>query len=103
MPDCDQVKLLLGPFDDGELEPHEMEDVAFHVVRCANCKTALEEYRTLGVALRDVRQPSTAGFTNAVLKRIEQLPRPLRLRVSRRLDAIAERISAGMALIAAGA
>jgi anti-sigma factor RsiW len=104
MPDCDQVRLLLGPFDDGELEPHEMEEVALHVVTCPACKTALEQYRSLGVALRDcVVQPSIAGFTNAVLMRIEHLPRPLRVRVSRRLDAIAEHISAGMALIAAGA
>ena len=48
MPTCDQVKLLLGAFDDGELEPHEMEDVAFHVVGCTACKATLDDYRSLG-------------------------------------------------------
>jgi Putative zinc-finger len=104
MPDCAQVKLLLGPFDDGELEPHEMEDVALHVVTCAACKGALEDYRMLGVGLRDcISQPSAPGFTNAVLRRIDELPRPLRVRIGRRLDSIAERIGAGFALLAAGA
>jgi anti-sigma factor RsiW len=104
MPACDQVRLLLGPFDDGELEPHEMEDVALHVVSCTACKAALEDYRSLGVALRDcTHQPSVDGFTNAVLKRIGEVPQPLRLRMRRQLDSLAEYLGGGVALVAAGA
>jgi anti-sigma factor RsiW len=107
---CDQIKLLLGPFDDGELEPHEMEDVALHVVSCADCKTALEECRSLGVALRDVRPPSMEGFTQAVMARIEQLPIPMHVRLRRylaskveRFGASFERFGASVAIGAVGA
>jgi anti-sigma factor RsiW len=104
MPACDQVKLLLGPFDDGELEPHEMEEVALHVVTCAECKAALEDYRSLGVALRDcVVQPPAAGFTEAVMERIAEIRPPLHVRLRRRLDGFAESLSGGLALTAAGA
>jgi anti-sigma factor RsiW len=104
MPACDQVKLLLGPFDDGELEPHEMEDVAFHVVSCGACKAALDDYRLLGVALRDcLPQPAVAGFTAAVLKRIDQVPQPLRVRWRHYLDAFAEHVGSTVSLVAAGA
>ena len=104
MPACDQVKLLLGPFDDGELEPHEMEDVAFHVVSCATCKAALEDYRSLGVALRDsFSMPVAKGFTDAVLGRIAQVPQPLWRRLTSYLDAIGERVGKGMAIAATAA
>lgn len=104
MPACDQVKLLLGPFDDGELEPHEMEDVALHVVRCGACKAALDDYRSLGVALRDCAlQPAIDGFTAAVLKRIDQLPQPLWRRWRHYLDVLAEHVSGTVPLVAAGA
>jgi anti-sigma factor RsiW len=104
MPACDQVKLLLGPFDDGELEPHEMEDVAFHVVSCGACKAALDDYRSLGVALRDCfPQPAVDGFTIAVLKRIDQIPQPLWIRWRHYLDAFAEHVGGAVSLVAAGA
>ena|SRR3984893_16158011 len=104
MPACDQVKLLLGPFDDGELEPHEMEDVALHVVNCGACKVALDDYRSLGVALRDwVPRPAIDGFTAAVLKRIDQIPQPLWIRGKYYLEALAEHIGATASLVAAGA
>ncbi len=104
MPACDQVRLLLGPFDDGELEPHEMEDVALHVVSCSACKATLEDYRSLGVALRDsATQPPVEGFTRVVLQRVDRVPQPLWLRVSRYFDSIAERFGPSVALLAAGA
>jgi anti-sigma factor RsiW len=104
MPDCHQVKLLLGPFDDAELEPHEMEDVALHVVTCQPCKAALNEYRSLGVALRDcLPQPNIDGFTSAVLKRIDQIPQPLWTRWRFYLDTIGERVGGTLSLMAAGA
>jgi anti-sigma factor RsiW len=101
---CDQVKLLLGPFDDGELEPHEMEDVAFHVVSCEKCKAALDDYRSLGVALRGcLSQPSLEGFTTAVLERIDQIPQPLWRRWRSYADKIGEHLGAAVSLVAAGA
>lgn len=104
MPECNQVKLLLGPFDDGELEPHEMEDVALHVVSCGPCKAALDEYRSLGVALRDcLPQPSLDGFSAAVLKRIEENPRPLWIRWRYYLESARESLGSTIPLMAAGA
>jgi anti-sigma factor RsiW len=104
MPACDPVKLLLGPFDDGELEPHEMEDVAVHVVSCPACKTALEDYRSIGVALRDaLLQPSIEGFSESVLKRLDDFPEPLRIRVRRYRDSILEYLGGTGSLVAAGA
>jgi hypothetical protein len=104
MPACDQVRLLLGPFDDGELEPHEMEDVAFHVVGCGGCKGALEDYRALGVALRDCAiEPPMAGFSAAVLKRIDQVPQPLWKRWRHYRDVLAARAGGTLPLIGAGA
>ena len=104
MPTCNQVKLLLGPFDDGELEPHEMEDVALHVVSCEACKATLEDYRLLGVALRDCApQPAINGFTAAVLTRIDQLPQPLWRRWRHYLDVLAEHVGGTVSLVAAGA
>ena len=104
MPACDEVKLLLGPFDDGELEPHEMEDVALHVVSCTACKAALEDYRSLGVALRDCSPKlEVEGFTAAVLKRIDQIPRPLRIRLRHYLDDFAVHLRGVVPLVAAGA
>jgi anti-sigma factor RsiW len=98
---CDRVRLLLGPFEDGELEPHEMEDIAFHVVTCPPCKSALEDYRSLGVALRDsFRLPAAEDFTQAVLQKIEQRRHPLWRRFSGYLDGLAERVGAAIAITA---
>jgi anti-sigma factor RsiW len=104
MSECDQVKLLLGPFDDGELEPHEMEEVALHIVSCDRCKVTLGDYRSLGVALRDsILQPAIDGFTAGVLKRIEQIPQPWWMRWRIHLDTLKEHIGATVPLVAAGA
>jgi hypothetical protein len=85
---CDEMRLLLGPFDDGELEPHEMEEVAFHVVGCVGCKSALDDYRALGVALRDgVIVPSLDNFAADVATRIDHTWVPLRARLGRLRDA----------------
>jgi len=104
MPACHQVKLLLGPFEDGELEPHEMQDVALHVVTCGACKAALDDFRSLGVALRDsLPQPNIDGFTAAVLKRIDKIPQPLWMRWRSSFDTIAERVGGTLSLVVAGA
>jgi anti-sigma factor RsiW len=104
MATCAQVKPLLGPFDDGELEPHEMEEVALHIVSCSECKAALEDYRSLGVALRDcIKLPNIDGFTAAVLSRIERSPRPWLGRWREFLGVSGERLGAAVSLLAAGA
>jgi anti-sigma factor RsiW len=101
---CDQVKLLLGPFDDGELEPHEMEDVAFHVTACAMCKATLDDYRSLGVALRDcISQPAVDGFTSAVLTRIHQFRQPLWKRWWSSVNTLAEHAGSALSFAVAGA
>ena len=101
---CDQVRLLLGPFDDGELEPHEMEEVALHVVRCDPCKATLDDYRSLGVALRDsLPQPAINGFAVAVLNRIEQIPQPWWMRWGIQLDTLKEYVGGTASLVTAGA
>jgi hypothetical protein len=89
MTSCGGIRLLLGPFDDGELEPHEMEDVAFHVVGCGECKAALEDYRALGVALRDVvTVPPLDDFARSVTSRLEQRRIPVRTRVAQWWDSL---------------
>ena len=104
MASCDQVKLLIGPFDDGELEPHEMEEIAFHLVACSECKAILEDYRALGVSLRDaVVQPAVDGFVEAVQSRIANLPTPWRGRIARYLEWINEGFGAALLTGAAAA
>ncbi|MGH7843181.1 MAG: zf-HC2 domain-containing protein [Candidatus Binataceae bacterium] len=79
---CGEIQHLLGPFEDGELRPRDMEDVAFHVVGCAVCRTALDDYRSLGLALREVALPPRLdGFTRAVMTRIKSERAPLSARL----------------------
>jgi len=99
MSDCSEISLMLGAFDDGELEPHEMQEVAFHLARCETCTALLAEYGAIGRELRSiVSPPPLEGFTAAVMERIDRLPVPLTVRTRRFLDRISDRISAGMAL-----
>jgi anti-sigma factor RsiW len=99
MAECDGIRLLLGPFTDGELEPNEMEEVALHVVTCLECKAALGDYRMLGVALRKVSTlPTLDGFAQAVQARIERINVPIRLRITRYFDSLGERFGAGIAV-----
>ncbi|HLW69456.1 MAG TPA: zf-HC2 domain-containing protein [Candidatus Binataceae bacterium] len=79
---CGEIELLLGAFEDGELRPREMEAVAFHVVGCDACRAALESYRSLGAALREVSTaPRLDGFTQAVMARIARERPPLGSRI----------------------
>jgi anti-sigma factor RsiW len=104
MATCDQTRLLLGPFDDGELEAHEMEDVALHVVNCVGCKATLEGYRTLGVALRGaVTIPALDGFADAVQAHVKRLRVPFAARVSSYFDSLMERFGALAAIGATAA
>jgi anti-sigma factor RsiW len=95
---CEEIKLLLGPFEDGELEPHEMQEVARHVVGCADCEGELADYRTLSVSLRGFADiPDLTGFSASVLAHIEQLPVPLGLRIRRYLTSFSDGIGATIA------
>jgi len=79
---CDETQILLGPFADGELRSHQMEEVAFHVVGCDSCRAALDDFRSLGVAIRGVTTlPALDGFTRAVMARIDHERPPIRIRL----------------------
>ncbi len=74
---CEDMRLLLGPFEDGELEAHEMQEVARHVVGCADCDGELADYRKFAVSLRSfATTPDLTGFRTAVVARIDDLPVP---------------------------
>jgi len=95
---CDDIKLLLGPFEDGELEPHEMQEVARHVVGCADCEDELADYRSLAVALRGTAtMPDLTGFAAAVLARVEELPIPFSVRLRRYLTSFSDGVGATIA------
>ena len=104
MAQCSEIGLLLGPFTDGELEPHEMEEVALHVVACHNCKAALDDYHALGVTLRGVvAMPELVGFSAAVQDRIQQFRVPMHVRIKRPFDWLGERMGTTFAMGAAAA
>jgi len=77
---CEDIELLLGPFEDGELEPHEMQEVARHTAICTTCDGVLADYRKMAVALRGSQSiPNLQGFASGVMARIEimHLPPPV--------------------------
>jgi len=95
---CEDMKLLLGPFEDGELEPHEMQEVARHLASCAECEGELADYGSLPVSLRGAAAlPDLTGFTTAVLARVEGLPIPIRARIRRYFTSFADGIGATIA------
>jgi anti-sigma factor RsiW len=74
---CEDIELLLGPFEDGELEPHEMQEVARHAAICAACDCVLADYRKMAVALRGSQSiPSLDGFASSVMARIGSMHLP---------------------------
>jgi anti-sigma factor RsiW len=99
---CDDIGPLLGAFEDAELEPHEMQEVARHLARCGACENELAAYAALGRELRAASmEPDLDGFAQAVQTRIAKLVPPLRIRLRNRYDSSRERILAGLALGAA--
>ena len=102
MANCGEIQPLLSGFEDGELEPHEMHEVARHLASCTDCEAALNDFASIGRRLRDsVTQPSLEGFTAAVQARLAELPVPVRTRIQRALDSISERWIAGLTLSSA--
>lgn len=101
MSECSEISLMLGPFEDGELEPHEMQEVARHLAACTSCEKTLNDYNSIARELRAALSlPPLEDFARAVDRRIERLPTPWRERVSRFLGEINERMAAAIAIIA---
>jgi len=99
MADCSEITPLLGFFEDSELEPHEMQEVARHLAHCKGCEGTLSDYTTLGRHLRAVViEPSLANFTNNVQRRLDEVPVPLRVRLERHFGQLTERWTTALAL-----
>ncbi len=98
MAECGEIGMMLGAFEDSELEPNEMQEVAFHLARCESCTGILADYSTLGRDLRSIAaEPSLAGFSSAVIARVDRLPQPLLTRIKRFLSRQVDSVGAGIA------
>ena len=106
MAECGEISMMLGAFEDSELEPNEMQEVAYHLARCESCTGVLADYSTLGRDLRSITEaPSLAGFSNAVIARIDHLPQPVLTRIERffrrQLESVGTGFAWGSAVVAA--
>jgi len=101
MAECDEISMMLGAFEDSELEPNEMQEVAFHLARCEACSGVLADYAALGRNLRSIAissgSPPLAGFSSAVIARIDRLPQPVLTRIARFLRRQADSVGSGLA------
>jgi anti-sigma factor RsiW len=98
MAECGEISMMLGAFEDSELEPNEMQEVAYHLARCESCTGVLADYSTLGRDLRSITEaPSLAGFSNAVIARIDRLPQPVLTRIERFFRRQLESVGTGFA------
>ena len=89
---------MLGGFEDAELEPNEMQEVAFHLARCDSCASTLADYSTLGRELRAIASPPVVpGFSSAVIARIDRLPQPWFRRIERFFGRGADFLGSGFA------
>lgn len=104
MADTNHLSLMLGPFEDRELEPHEYQEVAFHLARCEECTAELADYTQLGRELRslDLELP-LEGFKEAVMRRIENLPVPFTVRLRRMFGGIGELLPSNLGIAVASA
>jgi anti-sigma factor RsiW len=99
---CDDIAPLLSAFNDGELAPHESEQVTRHLDRCETCKDTLLDYLMLGHHLRSAAaMPTLEGFSESVLKAIEGSRRPFRDRLRYRLAELREGWVAAVSLTGA--
>ena len=106
MAECGEISMMLGAFEDSELEPNEMQEVAFHLARCESCTGVLADYSKIGRDLRSITAvPSLAGFSNAVIARVDRLPQPVLTRIERflrrQLDSVGAGVAWGGAVVAA--
>ena len=97
MAECGEIGPMLGAFEDSELEPNEMQEVAFHLARCESCTSILADYSTLGRDLRSIADPPMlAGFASAVIARVDRLPQPVLTRIGRYLRRQADALGSGV-------
>jgi anti-sigma factor RsiW len=97
MAECSEISLVLGAFEDGELEPHEMQEVARHLAQCGGCENELAGYATVGRELRALRvEPDLTGFSAAVISRIRESESPIRARIGRSLGRIGEELRSAL-------
>jgi anti-sigma factor RsiW len=98
MAECGEISMMLGAFEDSELEPNEMQEVAFHLARCESCTGVLSDYSTIGRDLRSITAaPSLAGFSNAVIARVDRLPQPVLTKIERYLRRQLDSVGSGVA------
>ena len=98
MAECGEISMMLGAFEDSELEPNEMQEVAFHLARCESCTGILADYSTLGRDLRSIAaEPSLAGFSSAVIARVDRLPQPVLTRIERFIRRQLDSVGSGIA------
>jgi anti-sigma factor RsiW len=98
MAECNEIALMLGAFEDAELEPNEMQEVAYHLARCEHCTSILTDYSSLGRELRSITTtPELSGFSRAVIARIDRLPQPLYQRIERWMQRTADSLGSGLA------
>jgi anti-sigma factor RsiW len=98
MAECGEISMMLGAFEDSELEPNEMQEVAFHLARCETCTGVLADYSTIGRDLRSITAvPSLAGFSSAVIARVDRLPQPVLTRIERYLRRQLDTVGSGIA------
>jgi len=98
MAECGEISMMLGAFEDSELEPNEMQEVAFHLARCESCTSMLADYSTLGRDLRSIgAEPALAGFSSAVIARIDRLPQPVLTRIERFIKRQLDSVGSGIA------
>src|ERR1700689_3299093 len=112
MAECTEISMMLGAFEDSELEPNEMQEVAFNLARCESCTGILADYSTLGRNLRSVaperplagfssavvaRVASSAGFPGALVPRVDRLPQPVLTRIERFLRRQLDSVGSGIA------
>jgi anti-sigma factor RsiW len=98
MAECGEISMMLGAFEDSELEPNEMQEVAYHLARCESCTGVLADYSKLGRDLRSITEvPSLAGFSSAVVARIDHLPQPVLNRIERFFRRQLESVGTGFA------
>lgn len=102
MAHCDDIAPLLSAFNDGELSPHESNQVAEHLNGCEVCKSTVLDYLLLGHHLRTATPlPDLGGFTERVMEGIAGTRRPLRDRLLNRLEAWRERWVAAVSVMGA--
>jgi anti-sigma factor RsiW len=99
MNECTEIGPMLGAFQDGELEPPEMREVARHLAQCAACEAELAQHEALALRLREaVTVPELDGFAEGVMSRIAELSPPIRARLLRRFELAREQITTALSL-----